>query len=243
MDDMLHHVKAYLYKNCLNSDAENFVAHVDQERTLNVKDICESAIERGGANISASTLEHCANVFLREMGYLLCDGFPVNTGYFRAGIDIRGVFDNPAEKFVANKHSVYFNFKQGNLLRNKIANVHVDVLGVAQKSCYVDKVVDVKTGSVNDSITIGRNLQIFGAKIKIAGSNPDVGIYFVNQSTNQIIKVDDSDIVVNLPSQLYIVVPQLTKGTYSLMIKTQFSRAALLKKPRLCMFDIPLKTG
>jgi hypothetical protein len=41
------------------------------------------------------------------MGYRLCDGFSVNTGWFTAGPHVRGIANSPGEKF--NKaNGIYF---------------------------------------------------------------------------------------------------------------------------------------
>ena len=55
--------------------------------------------------------------------------------------------------------------------------------------------MDVKTGSVNDVITPNRNLRIKGFKLKLAGDNPAVGVFFINQLTNERTKVEASEIV------------------------------------------------
>ncbi|WP_221411280.1 DNA-binding domain-containing protein [Empedobacter tilapiae] len=83
---LLHKIKAYLYDNVLTKDNPNdFIARTVSERSLNVKQICEAAVIRGGADVSATAMEHATELFLKEMAYQLCDGFSVNTGYFTAG--------------------------------------------------------------------------------------------------------------------------------------------------------------
>jgi len=237
----LHTIKAQLYDNVLTPNANDFMARVQSERSLNVKDVCRAATTRGGADIPAAAMEHAVELFLKEMGYSLCDGFSVNTGWFTASVSIKGVFDSPVEKFNAAKHTVMFDFNQGSLLRKELAAVTVEITGVADTSAYIAQVVDVKTGSVNDLITVGRNLKITGSKIKIAGNNPTNGIYFVDNVTNESIKVDATDIVTNNPSELIIIIPPLTLGEYRIEIVTQYSSSnAVLKEPRTAVFDKPL---
>ncbi|MDR2651100.1 MAG: hypothetical protein LBC68_02120 [Prevotellaceae bacterium] len=62
MIQILHKIKAYLYDNALTDDPNDFVARVNSERSLSVKDICESATLRGGADISADAMEHAVNL-------------------------------------------------------------------------------------------------------------------------------------------------------------------------------------
>jgi thiol:disulfide interchange protein len=117
-------------------------------------------------------------------------------------------------------------------------NVSVEILGIADASLHISQVTDVKTGSVNDLLTPNRNLKIAGNKLKIAGDDAVNGIYFVNQTTQERTKVDASEIVTNNPSELIIVIPELTAGTYKVEVTTQYSSSnGVLKSPRTAVFD------
>lgn len=235
---ILHRIKAYLYDNVLTRDNPNdFIARTISERSLNVKQICEAAVSRGGADVSVAAMQHATDLFLKEMAYQLCDGYAVNTGYFTAGTQIRGVFDSPTETFSSEKHTVLFQFNQGEKLRAEIPNIEISILGVADASSAVLQVTDVKSGTVNDLLTPNRNLKISGSKIKIAGENPGNGIFFVNTATNERIAVDRTDIVINNPSELIVIIPALAAGAYKLEVVTQFSIGIILKEPRTAVFD------
>jgi hypothetical protein len=82
---ILHRIKAWLYPNLLTPDPDDFFIRPVSERTLGVKDICETAVSRGKVDIPAAAMEHAVNLFHSEMGYQLCDGFSVNTGWYTAG--------------------------------------------------------------------------------------------------------------------------------------------------------------
>jgi hypothetical protein len=233
----LHTIKAQLYDNVLTPNANDLIARVHAERTLNVADVCRAAVTRGGADISAAAMEHAVNLFHKEMAYGLCDGFSINTGFYAASVNIKGVFDSPQEHFNPAKHTVMFDFKQGAKLRKELANVTVEITGVADTSAYIAQVVDVKTGSINDLLTPGRNLRINGSKIRIDGDNLDNGIYFINQDTQVGTKVHAVDIVINNPSELMIIIPELAAGTYLLEVKTQYSSGKNLKQMRTAAFE------
>ncbi len=233
----LHTIKAYLYGNELTDNPNDLIARVSAERSLDVASVCQSAVTRGSADIPAASMEHAVNLFLKEMAYNLCDGFSINTGWFTASPQIKGVFDSPAENFNPQKHSVQFSFQQGSLLRRELESVAVEILGVADSSLNIAQVTDVKSGSVNDLLTPNRNLRIAGYKLKIAGENPANGVYFINQATQARTKVDVSDIVTNNPSELIIVIPGLAAGKYALEIVTQYAVSSLLKEPRSAVFD------
>jgi hypothetical protein len=173
------------------------------------------------------------------MAYRLCDGFAINAGWFTAQPVIRGTFYSPSERFDAERHSIAFDFHQGALLRKELGAVEVQILGVADAGAFIAQAVDIKTGSVNDHLTPNRNLRILGNKLKIAGENEDVGVYFVPQDGGERVKVDPSDVVKNDPSEVMVHTPALPAGTYTVEVVTQFtgSGGKALKEPRKAVFD------
>jgi hypothetical protein len=236
---VLHTIKAWLYENLLTDDQNDYAARVSAERALTARDICQSAVERGGADINAEAMEHAVNLFHREMAYRLCDGFSVNTGWYNASTHVKGVFTSPTEAFDPEKHTVSVEFRQGAELRKELSQVSVDILGRAESGFSIAEVTDLRTGSVNDLLTPGRNAKISGGKLKIEGSDPSCGVYFVNEADGSKVKVDAADIVENLNARLLIIVPALTAGTWHLEVTTQFTTSGgkTLKSPRTAVFD------
>jgi hypothetical protein len=236
---VLHTIKAWLYENLLTDDPNDYAARVSAERTLSVRDICQSAVERGGSDISASAMEHAVELFHKEMGYRLCDGFSVNTGWYNASMHIKGVFNSPTEAFDPEKHRIAVELHQGVELRKELSMVSVSILGKAESTFFIAQVTDMRTSSVNDLLTPGRNAKITGNKIKIEGGDPSCGVYFVNAGTGERTKVDAADIVENKNTQLLVVTPALAEGSYYIEISTQFtgSGGRTLKTPRTALFD------
>jgi hypothetical protein len=233
----LHKIKAWLYANLLTSDPDDYIIRPVPERTLVVAEICNAAVLRGDSDISASAMEHAVNLFHKELVYQLCDGFSVNTGVYTAGPHVRGVAKSPQEKYDRERHTLLFEFHQGAQLRDEAENIGVDILGVADTDAIIAQVIDVKTGSINDRLTPEHVLKIAGRKIKVAGNNAVNGIYFVNQTTDERIRVDNSDLALNNPSEVIVRTPYLTAGTYRLEIITQYSPSVLLKGSKMAVFD------
>jgi hypothetical protein len=237
MATIFHRVKATLFPNLLTEDPDDFYAKVISERTLDIDDICNSAVGRGNAPTTKEAMKINVELFFKEMCYLLKDGFAVNLGYFIVTLCIKGIFKGIKDRFDTMRHSVYFLFTQGEILRREASEVEVEITGVGETGILIVAVVDVKTGSVNDQITPDRNLRIKGSKLKLAGDNPNVGVYFVNETTGEIIKVEDDEIVDNKPSELMVVVPRLASGLYNVKVVTQFTNSVLLKEPRTTTFE------
>jgi hypothetical protein len=233
-----HQLDMTLSENPLTEDENDYVARVIADRTVGVHEICQSSEERGGADISALAMEHAVGLFHKEMVYRLCDGFSVNTGCYIASVHVKGVFNSLTEGFDPEKHTVTVEFRQGAELRKELANVKVNILGKADSGFFIAEVIDLRTGSVNDLLTPGRNLRIMGGKLKVEGNDPSCGVYFVNEADGSKVKVDAADIVENVKGHLLIITPLLAAGTYRLEVTTQYGGGGkFLKTPRTTTFD------
>ena len=234
-------IRAYLYDNALTTeDANDFIARAEIMKSLSVKDICQSAATRGGADVSASAMEHAVELFHREAAYLLSNGFSVNAGLYNAAARIKGVFKSPTETFNSARHSIDVNFNQGELVRKEMDDVDVDVRGLASTDVYIAQVSDVKTHSINDTITPTYNVRITGSKLKIAGNDDRNGVYFVDEDNPDTrTPVPKDDIVNNFPSELLVRCPASLNGRYRLEVVTQYSLNSkhFLKEPRTAVFD------
>jgi nucleoid DNA-binding protein len=238
MATIFHRIKAILIPNLLTEDPDDFYAKVISERTLDTDDICDSAVDRGNAPTTKEAMKINVELFFKEMSYQLKDGYSVNTGYFTATPQVKGVFRNILDRFDKLRHSLYFLFSQGEILRKALDEVSVEITGTGEAGMVIAEVVDVKTGSVNDRMTPNRNLRIRGSKLKLVGEHADVGVYFVNEATGEQIKVEADEIVDNRPSELVIIVPQLASGLYTLKVSTQYAGSStVLKEPRTTSFD------
>ena len=168
------------------------------------------------------------------------DGYTINTGYFTAHVQIRGTFESATDTFDPKRHPLLFLFNQGPLLRKETPNLEIQIMGVGDNVIFISHVVDKKTGAANEVLTPGGMLKIKGSKLKIVGDKPEIGVYFQNANyPAEEHKVADNDIIVNNPGELIVEIPPyLSYGQeYKLIIRNQYTGAALLKDVREGVFD------
>jgi hypothetical protein len=102
---------------------------------------------------------------------------------------------------------IRINLHPGVVLHSAVSQVKPKRVAAVVNCPIITSVTDLKTGSVNGTLTPGRDVKISGTKLKIAGDHSDVGIYFVHTGGGAEVKVDPSDIVVNNPSEVIAVIP------------------------------------
>jgi hypothetical protein len=111
--------------------------------------------------------------------------------------------------------------------------------GIADVQGYIDEVVDVSTGAVNETLTPHSIAVIKGARIKVEGPNPAVGIYSIDDAGGETRITGGYG--VNDPSRIDFVVPVLAAGEYTIRIMTQYSHGGIpLKEPRIITFGTKL---
>ena len=226
-------IKALLYPNLLNNNNGTFKAQVISSKAQGIKDICISHCSRSGVGIHADAMEYHVRLFLEEMIDLLDEGFAINTGYFVAAPTIRGSFNNKYDQFDAERHSVTYKFCQGTLLRKRAVNVEAEILHGTSANFGFMRVRDIYSSSLNDVITPGKNLKIEGQKVKLTGTHPNVGVYFISETTGQRTKVPPINMIINQNKNLLILTPHLQPDSYRLEHITQYAgKGTPLNEPR-----------
>jgi hypothetical protein len=233
VNEVLHRIRVKLYPNYLHNVEGAYLARTDNEASLSIEEVCAALKNRGGFTGNYDDLVEHVKQFLDETAYQLCDGFAVNTGYYSLHPNVGGTFDKVNEGHDAEKHPVTFRFRTRAPLRSLAEHIEIQVEGLADVSGYIDEFIDVTTDAIDEALTPGGQFSISGSKIKIAGDNADVGVYFVSAAdASQRVKVS-GNLAENTASKVIGMVPALTAGTYKLEVVTQHaSGGTLLKEPR-----------
>lgn len=236
----MNKLNAWLRPNLLTEDKSDFVAVPVSTGSIGVVEII-AQLKKEGMEIREETAQDIISRFNRKTAEMVAQGYSVNTGLVVMRPAIKGVFfDKSWDK---EKHSVYVNINQGTALRKEIANTKVEILGEQANPMSIYTITDKATGKTDGTLTKGKNAEIKGTYIKIVGDNAENGIYFTNVESKERTKVEASDIVINDPSKLLILVPTaLSAGNYELSITTQYSNNSktFLKTPRSITSDITI---
>lgn len=238
----MNKLNAMLRLNTLTDDKTDFVGVPITNGSLNLVNIVTDLVAEG-MEIKAETAIDIITRFNRKAAERVLSGYNVNTGLVYMRPVIKGVFRdrtwNPAA------HSVYVAMNQGLELRKAVGETVVTILGEQTEPIAIYSLTDTTTGATDGTLSKGRNAEVKGSYLKIAGSDPTVGITFRNIDTAETVKLEPGDIVLNEPSRLLILVPaSLPAGEYELTVTTQFTAGnVLLKQPRSAMFAQPVIIG
>lgn len=177
-------------------------------------------------------VEAVMNLENRVVKKLLLTGFRVNTGLYNAVAQPTGVVENKA--WDKAKNSLYVSFTQGADLREAISATTVNIIGEKGDAMYIAGGQDIATRASGFTATAGRNFTLTGARLKVTGTDPSVGITLTS-STGVVTEITEDMWAVNEPSKLIFLIPAgLPDGEYTLRVTTQYNggNTTLLKTPR-----------
>ena len=226
-------LKYSLASNLLNVSVENYTAKAHASGSYDKEAIITDMLRRGSL-LTRTDILAVLNGFEESVAGIINDGGAVNTPLFNTSFSISGVFEGAVDNFDRKRHKVNVKFIKGILIRNAEAKVIPEKTDAIAPQLQILEVKDSVSGKVNERLTPGGVLEVWGNNIKIAGDHPECGLYFVPES-GEAVKVQV--IAQNKPSSLILAIPKLTASTYTLTLVTQFTNGHLLKLPRTCYFN------
>ncbi|MFT3739252.1 MAG: DNA-binding domain-containing protein [Breznakibacter sp.] len=232
---MAKKLNAWIRKNVLTPDPNDYVAVPVTVGSVGVTGIVDE-LEKEGMELKRETVIDVVTRFNRKAAELLVSGHNVNTGLVYMRPVIKGAFYG--KTWNPETNSLIASITQGADLRTAIAETAVVILGEQSDPLEITSLTDTVTGKTDGTLTQGRNAEIKGSYLKIAGDDPSCGVAFTNTATGTVTRLDPADIVINEPSRLLIFVPALPgAGEYELSVTTQYSGGnTTLKQPRSVIF-------
>ena len=232
-DMIFHYIRVKLYPNYLNTVEGAYIARTS-DKSLSMEDICKILKTRGGFSGNYEDLIDYVRQYYNEVAYQLCDGYTVNNGFYSVHPNIGGTFDGVNEAHDHKKHPISFRFSARPKLRELIKHIEVTVDGIADTNGYIDTFTDSEGATVNDFYVPGHMFVIHGHKIKLAGNDPSVGVYFIPEDDpSKAVKA--TRIAENSPSKITGIAPCTACQYNRIEIRTQYSGydKKPLKTPRV----------
>jgi hypothetical protein len=232
-----------LYDNALTPDPNDRTGMVKLNGTWYNTTVARKIVEQR-SELRYETILSILNVADELKRTAIATGYSVIDGVSHMRPAVAGPFRGDAAQYdpAVNKKSV--NMSPAPELHRALEASKVAVIGPAPTGPVINRVEDIYSNTENSMLTPGRNLRIYGQRLRIAGDDPAViGVWFVGaDETGLRVRVDDRDLVDNQPSTLTLIVPPLVPGGYFVEITTQSTgnSKVLHKTPRTFRFEVVL---
>jgi hypothetical protein len=116
------------------------------------------------------------------------------------------------------------------------------VEGIADVAGYINEFCDTENDSANGVFEPGNQFVLTGSKIKIAGDDPDCGMYFIPVGLSDT-PVKVTRIAENSAGKIIGIIPDTAWNDVKIEIRTQFAGSGgnFLKAPRVITSDFQLE--
>jgi hypothetical protein len=240
---LLHKLRVKLRINYLKGERETagkYIASTESERTVSIDEICQNMKERGNFEGNPDTAIHNVAEFLRECMFLLCDGWELNLKYFALLLHVVGSWDKADEAHDREKHPIRVTYRTLKALRDLIEEIAIEVTSIEEQTAYIAEVLDVKSGALNENLTVRHNFIITGHKIQVGGDAAICGLFMVviaDDGTETSVKVEEP-FVQNGKNKITALMPdEIQVGAkVKFRIITDVSGSTQLKEPRTLDF-------
>lgn len=209
-----------LVENHLTTAPNDFTAQTVNVRSFGMSEIVRRIMARN-PGLSEAQINAALEEFIREACIIIEDGGAINTPLFNTQPSVAGVFHGAADTFDPRRHRVRTNLSQGTAMRRATASIRTQKVQTAEPAPYILEVHDVLSDTVNEQLTPGGVLQIWGGRLKIATENPENGVFLIDDAGNAI---KMPVVIENKPSRLIVMLPaDIPAGSYELEVRTTLS--------------------
>ncbi len=223
-------VNVTIHQSSFSTDGSKKVSYAKVQReTAYIGNIIDKALE-DNPNLKRATLLFAADLLRDGILALLKSGKAVDilelgTLYIKPDGSINK--DNPSIEDVPPM-TLGFTPSQKALDAVKDVSVAADI---SKKNLpEISEIFNVKARAVSDSLNAGYSIKIHGAKLKIAGEEDKVGLFFApcdeqgrydEEDMSGYLHVKESELIANMATELECNVPE-EKGRYRLIIATAY---------------------
>lgn len=236
-------LSVHLYDNALNGKKEEYFGKITLRGSITTEDLAETLVEQGIGFTKEEILNIARSLSAAALEYV-ADGFSVKLDLCTVRASLSGIFKGANTSFNPETNMVTICYIASKQAREAIKKAEVVVEGTASRAMVINRVLDVKSGEENSSLTRGRPIKIYGTRLTVEGNDPQVGVWFINAADErQRIPVEQNDMVDNNPSQLTVVVPFLDDGEWYIEIITQSTanKSVMLRETRKTRYELPLE--
>jgi hypothetical protein len=212
-----------LVENHFTAAPNDFTTQTVNVRSVGLDEMYKRIMARN-PGLGLSQLQSATEEIIEEVCRIVEEGNAVNTPLFNAQPSIAGVFHGANDNFDPKRHRVKTNLTAGTRLKKATAAIKTQKTIIQNPLPYILEVHDMLSDTVNDAITPGGVLQIWGGRLKLFTANPDNGI-FLTDETGKATKLNM--VVENKPARLIAMLPaELAPGTYNLEVRTTLTTSS-----------------
>lgn len=227
-------LKYALVENLLTERPNEYSAQVYASKTFDKKKFIERLLQKGTLMTETDAVA-AMNAIESTVIEIIEEGGTLNLPLFNTSFTVSGIFEGPIDTFDGKRHKLNIKFTKGILLREVEKRIMMEKTVAAVPQPTILEVRDSLSGKVNEILTPNGVIEVRGVNIKIAGEDPDCGLWFTNESGKE---EKAAVFIENKPSVVIAAIPALATGAYQLKIVTRYTSSGgrILKNTKTCIY-------
>jgi hypothetical protein len=226
-------LKYFLVENQLTERPDDYSAHTHSPVSLDKEAIIGRMLNRGTL-LTRTDILAVLNSLEETVVEATLEGNALHLPLFNTSFSISGVFDSPLDSFDGSRHKLNINLTKGTLLREAERSVKLEKANVSAPQPHIQEVKDSVSGAVNEQLTPNGVVELRGYNLRIEGSDPSCGLWFVPESGAE---QRAQTFIENKPSKLIAMIPALGKGSWQVKVVTQHNGTGKgLKVPKTFVY-------
>jgi hypothetical protein len=210
-------------------------AHVTGEESLSDEQLVDR-MDASGSGFTRSNIKGVMELFRKVVLDAVREGKGIHTRLFAGGFSVEGGMPDQDALFNPERNTFRYNLSAGPDVVAAAKEAHPQKVPGPNAGPLILHVHDQSSGTTDGKITSGGNVRITGKRLRVAGTDPYVGVGIVREG-GWTAYVDLNELVVNKPGELIFRVPDLIAGPYCIRIVTQDGNGKLLKTPHTGFSD------
>lgn len=241
------------YENNLTKDIPDdyYLRAKTEKKSLGTKEIAEEVAARQG-KYDAGEIEMLMNQMMEVMADAVASGYIVSTPLcliqpMATGSVLKADLSKAPDPKVVK---VYASCTQGSLLRQAMGRTKLEIFTQpAVVGPLLNGAVSTRTeadGVTRAPLAAGEMCMLTGRNLKLAGTDPKVGITLTSVADpEKTVHIGMDRVSPNEPKRLQFVIPaEVGEGLWRVTVTSQYSNGnALLKEPRSFEMETPLRIG
>lgn len=218
-------MKFYVAKNNLTPE-DNCSARVVSEQSHDLEGVIDLILARRNL-VSRTDIVAVFTAFFEAIEGCIQRGENINLPIFNVGYSITGVFDDEDESFNPEKHQINVNINNGLQIKRAIELIKLTKVDAVLTDPVLHHFKDLASETTNDQLSKNSLFELTGNRLKIAGEDSNVGLYFVAEDGTETKVTLLAD---NANKKLIGQTPELTAGIYRVRLKTQSTKGSYITK-------------
>ena len=198
------------------------------ERTAD--DLIKDLTSRGSI-LKPTEIKAVLDAYWEQIGAYLAQGYTYRDAYVHVTASMTGTFASQQDRYEAPRHGLKVHARLQNPVVRLLKQVKLRYTAQRPREPWVQSVVGLQNPDAPKALMAGKLAEVRGALLKLWGTHPEEGVFFVPLAAGQP-AIRAERLITNQNTTLLLEVPTLPPGPYHLEVRNTARKGTRLRTGR-----------